>query len=240
MEYIYGTARRGGVTVENLKTVGTEHTELSGFFHTVRTFADGTTIEDRCRILEHYHTEEADGLCYDWYYIDSHYRLCDTATAKLQLLQERAAAEAASVAQIRTAAKQYARTAASIPDEQALAMPDLFTTWEEALEAGEALGENTILNDGGQLYRVVQPGRVTPLESQPPHGEGMLAVYRPIVQGHAGTLEDPIPFVYGMDTEQGKYYSYGGTVYLCNQTMSPCVWTPDTPGLWQWTEATDT
>lgn len=155
MEYIYGTARRGGVTVENLKTVGAEHTELSGFFHTVRTFADGTTIEDRCRILEHYHTEEADGLCYDWYYIDSHYRLCDTATAKLQLLQERAAAEAASVAQIRTAAKQYARTAASIPDEQALAMPDLFTTWEEALEAGEALGENTILNDGGQLYRVV-------------------------------------------------------------------------------------
>ena len=86
MEYIYGTARRGGVTVENLKTVGAEHTELSGFFHTVRTFADGTTIEDRCRILEHYHTEEADGLCYDWYYIDSHYQLCDTATEKLQLL----------------------------------------------------------------------------------------------------------------------------------------------------------
>ena len=74
MEYVYGTANRGGVMVENLKTVGSSHTALSGFFGTVRTFEDGTRIEDQCRILEHYKSSEQDGLCYDWYYIDSHYR----------------------------------------------------------------------------------------------------------------------------------------------------------------------
>ena len=236
MEFIYGTARRNGVTVENLKTVGAEHSNLEGYVQTVRQIGRAT-IEDRCRVLEKYHTEDQGGLAYDWYYIDSHYRVVDTATADLQDLKENMKAESAEADQMKTAVKLYVQKATDIPDEQALAMPDLFTTWEEALEAGEALGENTILNDGGQLYRVVQPGGVTPLESQPPHGEGMLAVYRPIVQGHAGTLEDPIPFVYGMDATAGKYYSYGGKIYLCNADMTPCVWPPDSPGLWQWEEA---
>lgn len=152
--------------------------------------------------------------------------------------QAKAAAEERLTGQMQAAVKLYVQKATDIPDEQALEMPDLFYTWDEVLEAGELLEANTILNLGGQLYRVVQP--VTPQEHQRPDGEGMTAIYRPIDQTHAGTQEDPIPFVYGMDTEQGKYYSYGGTVYLCNQTMSPCVWTPDTPGLWQWTEATET
>ena len=80
---------------------------------------------------------------------------------------------------------------------------------------------------------------MTPQEHQPPHGEGMLAIYRPIDTAHAGTQEDPVPFVYGMDTEQGKYYSFEGKTYLCNLTMTPCVWTPGTPGLWQWSEVTE-
>ena len=100
-------------------------------------------------------------------------------------------------------------------------MPDMFRTWEEVLEAGKALEENTVLRIGRQLYRVVQ--QVTPQAHQRPDGEGMLAVYRPIDQSHAGTLEDPVPFVYGMDTEKGKYYSYGGKIYLCNADMAPCV-----------------
>lgn len=120
-------------------------------------------------------------------------------------------------------------------DSEALKVVELFPTWETLLAAGNALAENTILNDGGILYRVVQPGGVIPQEHQPPHGEGMLAVYRPIDQTHAGTVDDPIPFVYGMDTEKDKYYSYEGKTYLCNLAMAPCVWAPDTPGLWQWT-----
>ena len=154
------------------------------------------------------------------------------AGAALQEATARAEADAKLSGQMQTAVKLYVKKATDIPDEQALEMPDLFYTWDEVLEAGELLEANTILNLGGQLYRVVQP--VTPQAHQRPDGEGMLAIYRPIDKAHAGTQEDPIPFVYGMDTEQGKYYSYGGKVYLCNLDMQPCVWAPDTPGLWQW------
>lgn len=155
----------------------------------------------------------------------------DAGTA-LQAAQETAAEGEKMNGQVQAAVKLYVQAATDIPDEQALEMPDLFKSWDEALAAGEELAANTVLNLDGQLYRVVQA--VTPQAHQRPDGEGMLAIYRPINQTHAGTAEDPVPFVYGMDTEQGKYYSYGGKVYLCNLDMQPCVWAPDTPGLWQW------
>lgn len=151
--------------------------------------------------------------------------------------QAKAAAEARLTSQMQAAVKLYVKKATDIPDEQALEMPDLFRTWDEVLAAGEQLEADTVLNMDGQLYRVVQP--VTPQEHQRPDGEGVLAIYRPIDQTHEGTKEDPVPFVYGMDTEQGTYYSSGGKTYLCNLTMTPCVWAPGTPGLWQWTEVTE-
>lgn len=238
MEYIYGTTRRGGVVAENLKTVGTEHTNLGGFVSTRREFADGVAIEDRCRVLEKYKSTEADGLCYDWYSIDNHTRYMDTnpATRQLAEVRQASASEAKMTGELQAAARLYVQAATDITDEQALEMPSLFRTWDEVLEAGEELAANTVLNLDGQLYRVVQA--VTPQAHQRPDGEGMLAIYRPIDKTHAGTEDDPIPFVYGMDTEQGKYYSYGGKTYLCNLTMPACVWPPDTAGLWQWTEVT--
>lgn len=136
--------------------------------------------------------------------------------------------------QMQVATRLYVQTATDVPDETALEMPDLFKTWEEVLAAGKTVAENSIINDGGTLYRVVASGGVTPQEHQPPHGEGMLAVYRPIDATHAGTLEDPIPWVYGMDCTEGLYYSYNAAVYLCKSTMTPCVWAPGTAGLWQW------
>lgn len=239
MDYIYGTARRGGVTAENLKTVGEQHTDLTGFVSTRREFGDGTAIEDRCRVLQKYKSAEAGSLCYDWYFIDSHIRYMDTtrATQGLAELQETGASEARLTSQMQAAVKLYVQKAADIPDALALEMPDLFRTWDEVLAAGEQLEADTVLNLDGQLYRVVQP--VTPQEHQRPDGEGMLAIYRPIDQTHEGTKEDPVPFVYGMDVQQGTYYSSGGKTYLCNLTMTPCVWAPGTPGLWQWTEVTE-
>lgn len=136
--------------------------------------------------------------------------------------------------QIRVATKLYVQAATDVPDETALEMPDLFQTWEEVLAAGVTVAENSIINDGGTLYRVVASGGVLPQEHQPPHGEGMLAVYRPIDPAHEGTLEDPIPWVYGMDCKNGKYYIYNSTTYLCKADMKPCVWAPGSAGLWQW------
>lgn len=128
----------------------------------------------------------------------------------------------------------YANTATTITDSQALSMASLFPIWPDGVNADGQYIENQIIQYEGQLYRIAQP-TVTPQSHQTPSSEGMLAVYRPIDVGHEGTLEDPIPFVYGMDTEKDKYYSYNGHVYLCNLAMAPCVWAPDTPDLWQWT-----
>ena len=125
------------------------------------------------------------------------------------------------------------QAAPTMTDNQALTMPDLFPTWEQVLEEGQRLKKDAIINDGGTLYRVVQDN-TTPQAGQPPHGEGMLAVYRPIDKSHEGTADDPIPWIYGMDCHEGTYYSYNGKTYLCKSDMLPCVWAPDTAGLWQW------
>lgn len=157
----------------------------------------------------------------------------------VQTVQQQTASTAFMSSQLQTAARfyvQYVQAATNIPDAVALSMPNLFLTWEEVLGAGTELSANAVINDGGQLYRVVQA--VTPQENQPPHGDGMLAVYRPIDVEHTGTLDDPIPFVNGMDTAEGKYYRYNGKTYLCKADMKPCVWPPDTAGLWQWEELT--
>lgn len=156
------------------------------------------------------------------------------AGAEIQAAGESAANNAKLSGQLSAAAKLYVQAATDVPDETALEMPDLFKTWEEVLTAGVTVAENSIINDGGTLYRVVAAGGVLPQEHQPPHGEGMLAVYRPIDTAHTGTLEDPIPWVYGMDCTEGLYYSYNATVYLCKANMTPCVWAPGTAGVWQW------
>lgn len=91
MEYIYGTSTRNGQLCENLKTVGTKHSNLSGYVSTIREFADGTKIEDRCRIVKKYASKESNGLCYDWYTITDHYRDTDT-TAKSKAAVEKLSA----------------------------------------------------------------------------------------------------------------------------------------------------
>ncbi len=156
------------------------------------------------------------------------------AGAEIQAAGENAANNDKLSGQLSAAAKLYVQAATDVPDETALEMPDLFKTWEEVLAAGQNVAQNAIINDGGTLYRVVAAGGVLPQEHQPPHGEGMLAVYRPIDTAHAGTLEDPIPWMYGMDCTEGLYYSHNATVYLCKANMTPCVWAPGTAGLWQW------
>ncbi len=73
MEYIFGTDGDN----ETLKTVGRTHTDFNGFLSTSRENG-GTTTIDRCRILDHFKSEEdAEGNCYDWYTITDHYRYED-------------------------------------------------------------------------------------------------------------------------------------------------------------------
>lgn len=126
---------------------------------------------------------------------------------------------------------QRVATVRSIPledDATALVVAPACPEWS----AGTHYEACDVVNHNGQAFKVIQP--VDALENQPPDAEGMLAIYRPLMPEHEGTLDDPIPFVNGMDVCNGKYYSYNGSVYLAKADMMPCTWAPDTEGLWQW------
>ena len=83
----------------------------------------------------------------------------------------------------RAALLAFAAGATALTDEQALGMASVFPTWPEGVNADGQYVQGQVVQDEGQLYRVMQP-TVTPVENQPPHGEGMLAVYRPIEVEH--------------------------------------------------------
>lgn len=136
--------------------------------------------------------------------------------------------------QAMTLARTMAASATGLTDTVALSIPDLLPTWDELLAAGQPIQPGVCLMHNGQYYRQAQSSAVTPQAHQPPGGDGMLAVYRPIEREHTGTLADPIPWVYGMDCKEGKYYRYEDKTYLCKSDMLPCVWPPDTPDMWQW------
>ena len=143
-----------------------------------------------------------------------------------------------SIGNLTAAVVSVAAFSTELPDELVLDMAetvqDCFPSWEVVLQVGAELAQGRVIEKDGQLYRVMQP--MTPQAHQEPGGEGMLAVYCPIDREHAGTPEDPIPWVYGMDCLTGLCYSYNGAVYRVAEggNMIPCVWAPDTPGLWQW------
>lgn len=157
---------------------------------------------------------------------------------------ELAAAKAEAEAVVNTKMRMsFAQTAVFTASEfSLLAKAEYFPIWT----AGETYAEGSRIAHEGVVYEVVASGGVTAQEHQPPSAEGMLAVYRPLSadpetgEEPTGTQDDPIPFVYGMDVKESSYYSYNGKLYLANLTMPACVWNPDTPGLWQWTEVTET
>ena len=136
----------------------------------------------------------------------------------------------------RAALTAFAAGATTVTDAQALKMASTFPVWPAGVNGDGQYVQVQVVQDEGQLYRVMQP-TVTPLENQPPHGEWRLAVYRPIEVEHEGTLEDPIPWVYGMDCYNGKYYSYEDKLYLCTGDMIPCTLAPGAEGVHQWEEA---
>ena len=166
------------------------------------------------------------GMIYsDGEFIDDPVTPTDIITKYQNLLLERDA-------QYKAALSVLVATATTLTDAQALGIQrDLYPVWPDGVDEAGAYRARQVITDNGTLYRVVRA--VTPIESQPPHGEGMLAVYRPIVEGHKGNKNDPIPWVYGMDVKKNKYYSYGGVVYRAAENMMPCVWYPDS-GIWQW------
>lgn len=104
----------------------------------------------------------------------------------------------------------------ALSDEQALQVKDLYPTWSELI--GQTLQKDFKLQHDGQLYKVLQE-HTAQAEWVP--GVDTASLYAVVSasasEEHAGTQEDPIPYVQMMLLEEGKYYTQDGVTYLCIQ-----------------------
>ena len=100
----------------------------------------------------------------------------------------------------------------SLDDQQSLEVKSLYPTWESFI--GKQLEKDMKVQYDGKLFKVVQTH--TAQQDWKP-GIDTASLYTEIVEDHAGTIEDPIPYPAdgNMVIYNGKYYIENGIVYLC-------------------------
>lgn len=94
-------------------------------------------------------------------------------------------------------------------DENALLVIDLFPMWS----IGITVSEGDRYQYEGKLYKCRQ-AHTTQADWTP---DITPALWTAIDVEHAGTIDDPIPAVAGMEYVKGKYYIEDGTIYLMNR-----------------------
>lgn len=104
--------------------------------------------------------------------------------------------------------------AQSLTDDQALQAKVLYPTFDELVSAGYTATEKGYkFCDSDKLYKTAQDNVTFQAQYRP--GEGTESLYTRIDETHAGTLEDPIPWVTNMQPEKDKYYSEGELIAKC-------------------------
>ena len=115
--------------------------------------------------------------------------------------------------------------AMNLTDEQALQFKNLYPAWENFINQKLEKDYKVLYQD--RLYKVKQTFENV-LENQLPSVD-TAALYEeinPTVEegGHAGTLEDPIPYNNNMELFEGKYYSQNGMTYKCTRNTGQAVY----------------
>ena len=97
----------------------------------------------------------------------------------------------------------------TVDDNTALTGMELYPVWAVglAVEVGQRY------QYGDRLYKVVQ-AHTTQADWTPDITPALWTVIDVL---HAGTIDDPIPAVAGMEYVYGKYYIEGETVYICKR-----------------------
>lgn len=109
----------------------------------------------------------------------------------------------------------------SLTDTESLETKDWFPEWESKM--GQQVNAGEKYRYDGRLWKVLQQHTVQ--ETWKP-GEGTESLYTEVVESHAGTKEDPIPYNNNMELENGKYYSQDGVTYLCTRDTGIPVYNP--------------
>lgn len=105
-----------------------------------------------------------------------------------------------------------------VDDNTALRMKQYYPTFESIV--GQTVKKGFKFAYGGKLWATVQPELTIQSHYKP--GEGMESLYTEVCETYSGTQDDAIPYDGNMALENGKYYTQGGIVYLCNRdTVNP-------------------
>ena len=99
-----------------------------------------------------------------------------------------------------------------LSDNDALKVKEWYPKWEDFIGQTIEAGFVTLYADN--LWRARQTH--TAMEIYPPSMD-TAALYEVIVEGHAGTADDPIPFTPPMEIFIDKYYVQDGVVYRCTR-----------------------
>lgn len=108
------------------------------------------------------------------------------------------------------------KTASFADDKTALESVWMYPTWHPGMVCES--GMRVVY--GGKLYRV---GATHTAQSDWTPDTAVTLFVR-IDETHAGTAGDPIPYDGNMELIEGKYYSQGGTVYLCVRSTGTAVY----------------
>ena len=104
-------------------------------------------------------------------------------------------------------------------DLDALAVKDIYPAWDSLI--GQTVNVDFKLTHDGKLYKVIQAHTV---QADWIPGVGTESLYAVIDEGHAGTLDDPIPYEGNMELTEGLYYTQDGIVYLCTRSTGQPVY----------------
>lgn len=138
-----------------------------------------------------------------------------TTTAALQTKADKAIAKSPE-AQAVTFARAMMNSV-SLTASQALEMQVLFPIWgERDAEFGKEVKIGfrlrVVEGESDTLFEVIQKHK---LQADWKPGIETASLYKIVEAEHAGTLDDPIPYVQGMAFEKDKYYEQYGVIYLC-------------------------
>ena len=116
--------------------------------------------------------------------------------------------------------------ARSLPDEEALHVKELYPEWSHLCESryvAKDAGFKFRYIDNGEtkLYKTIQENFTFQPQWIP--GDGTSSIYTQIVEGQAGTYDDPIDVPEDVTSNAftytiGKYYRWNGIIYKCTRS----------------------
>ncbi len=99
---------------------------------------------------------------------------------------------------------------ASLPNATALELKGFYPEWKAGIEV--KAGERYRVDD--TLWECIQ-GHTTQENWRP--GTSTASLWKVVDEEHAGTIDDPVPYITPMELFEGKYYRQNGVTYKCTR-----------------------